>query len=231
MRARLDLLQLMSALALAAAPAGGAAQTVPSPFRFVESGMEAGAFVGRASIAQGRFSYGPSGGVTAGGRWSIDFNGPLGFEVAAGVISGGRDVINPARAEGDRKVGEADVLLGTADARLRFSLTGDRTWNRIAPFIVAGGGLAFDLAGKDPADDLLTAENRFDFGTTFLGTMGLGSKYFVSEGFVLRGDATFSLWKIDTPPGFSDPDLGIEAVEESEWVRGLLFTVAAAIRF
>jgi hypothetical protein len=54
---------------------------------------------------------------------------------------------------------------------------------------------------------------------------------FLSDRFVVRTDAVFSLWKIGTPPGFSDPDRGLEAVEKSEWVSGLHLTVSSSIRF
>ncbi len=149
----------------------------------------------------------------------------------AGLVSGKRDVINPARLEGDRKVGEADVMLGTVDARLRFTFTGDRSWHSLAPFLVAGGGLVFDLSGAQAVDEQLEARDRFDFGTSFLGTFGGGTHLYLTDRLALRGDGVFSLWKIKTPPGFSDPERGIQGVAESEWVSALHFTVSAVIRF
>jgi hypothetical protein len=231
MYARKITLGLVAALLLAATPREVEAQTIPSPFRFVEKRQEAGPFTGVSSVDAGRFGFGPGGGLHLGGRWGINLSGPLGFEAVAGVISGSRDVINPARVEGDRKVGEADVLLGTLDARLRFTLTGDRTWNGLAPFIVAGGGIVFDMAGSDPADDELEDQDRFDPGTSFLGTLGGGLRVSITQRLALRGDALFSLWKLSTPPGFSDPERGFEAVEEGQWVNGVHLTLSTVIRF
>lgn len=220
------------AVVLAALPvAAGAQADITSPYEFIEQNQEAGVFLGHASMDAGRFGFGPSGGPLVGARWGIELSGPISFETEAGLMAGSRDVINPARAEGDRKIAEADAHIANVDARLKFTFTGARTWHGLAPFLVAGGGLAFDLAGEDPADLELEPADRFDFGTSFHGTVGLGSRWFVSEGITLRGDGVFGLWKLSTPPGFSDPERGFDQVEESEWATGFRLTVAALVRF
>ncbi|GMV04876.1 MAG: hypothetical protein AMXMBFR53_11560 [Gemmatimonadota bacterium] len=222
---------LAATLLVAALPVASSAQTIPSPFRFIETRQEAGLFVGSTSAARGRFGFGPGGGLATGARWGIELSGPLGFETTAGIISGTRDVVNPAKVVGDQRIGEADVLMGVVDARLRFTLTGDRTWHRLTPFVVAGGGLAFDASPTSPVDDELETDDRFEMGTSFFGTAGGGARLFLTERLALRGDAVFSLWKIKTPPGFSDPDRGFTGVEEAEWVSALHLTLAAVIRF
>jgi hypothetical protein len=215
--------------ALSAAEAG--AQSVPSPFTFIEKRQEAGPIFGVVDADAGRFGYAPKGGLVYGGRWGLELSGPLSLEGVATVIDGQRDIINPGRDEGDRVVGEAAVLLTTVDARFKFSLTGDRAWHRLSPFIVAGGGVVFDLAGESEADQVLFPEDRFDFGTSFYGTTGIGARWFVTDAFALRLDGTFSLWKVGTPPGFSDPARGFEAVEEGEWLRSLGLTLSSVIRW
>lgn len=227
---------LTAAAIFALAPASVAGQNIPSPFRYVETRQEAGLVFGYTEAARGRFGFGPAGGLRFGGRWGVELSGPLGFEAVAGAISGTRDVINPARIDPsgqvDPKIGEADVLLGTVDARLRFTFTGgDRAWHGLSPYFLAGGGLVFDLSSDQAIDQELEADARFDFGTSFLGTFGAGTRYYLTERLALRGDAVFSLWKIDTPPGFSDPEFGIEAVEESEWTSAAHFTISAVVRF
>jgi len=222
---------LVAAFALVAAPGAAAGQTIPSAFRFVETRQEVGFFAGTSTMTKGRFGFGPAGGLTTGARWGIELSGPLGFETVAGVISGTRDVINPAKVVGDQSIGEADVLMGVVDARLRFTLTGDRSWHRFSPFILAGGGLAFDLSPDSALDEELASDDRFDFGNSFFGTLGGGTRLYLTDRLALRGDAVFSLLKIATPPGFSDPDRGFTAVEESEWVSGLHLTLSAVIRF
>lgn len=212
-------------------PALSAAQSIPSPYRYIETRQEAGLILGKASVNTGRFGYGPSGGTIMGLRWGINLSGPMGLEVVATGIKGTRDVIDPSHAEGNRVVGKADVLLGTFDGRLRFTLTGDRTWHELAPFMVAGAGLVFDLSGSQPADALLDASDQFKFNASFFGTMGGGVRWMLSERLELRGDAVFSLWKLKTPPGFSDPTLGFISVAKSEWTNGGHLTLSTAIRF
>lgn len=207
------------------------AQRIPSPYRYIEKGIEAGPIVGYVSSATGRFGFGPKGGLLTGVRWGIELAGPISFETTAGVIPGTRDIVSPARAEGDRVVGEADALMTTVDARLKFSVPGRRTWHRLSPFLVVGGGLAMDLAGEAPDDDLLEAEDRFEFGTSFFGTTGVGTRLFVTDRLSLRTDALFQLWQIDTPPGWAEPDRGFTGVEESEWVSGYRLSVSATIRW
>lgn len=214
---------------LLATPAQG--QSIPSPYRFVNTRQEAGVFVGTTSAAKGRFGFGPAGGVNLGGRWGVDLSGPLGFEVAAGVISGTRDIINPAKVIGDMRIGEADQMVAMADARLRLTLTGDRTWHGLAPFFVAGGGLAFGFGGDSPLDAQLDSDDRFHFGTTFVGTLGSGVRLALTDRLALRGDALFSLWKIKTPPGFSESARGFSDVEESEWSSGRHLAVSLLYRY
>lgn len=183
------------------------------------------------NLSAGRFGFGPSSAVLLGGRWGIHLSGPLGFEAVADVLSGTRDVVDPRRGDDVVKVGEADVLTGSVEGRLTLTMTGDRTWHGLAPYVSLGGGMIFDLGGDEPADEILLPEDRFDFGSSFLGTAGVGSRFHLTDRFVLRGAGTFSLYKIDTPPGYSDAELGFQAVEEGEWVSGLALSLSLGYRF
>lgn len=213
------------------APMLARAQTIPSPYRYIDTRQGAGLILGRASVSSGRFGYGPAGGTVFGARWEIDFSGPIGLEAVVTGIQGKRDIIDPTHAAGHRTVGTANTLLGTVEGRLRFSLTGARTWHRLAPFVVMGGGLAFDASGTQAADSLVSAADRFKFGTSFIGTMGGGVRWMVSHRVELRGDGVFSLWKLKTPPGFTDPALGFVSVAKSEWANGSQLTFSAILRF
>ena len=231
MRVSLRTIRGAALLALTLAPSAADAQTIPSPYSFLEAKQETGPVIGYMSTSAGRFGYGPPGGKLLGGRWGIEAAGPLSLEGVGGVVSGSRDIVNPGRDEGERKVGEAEVRIMTLDARLKFSFTGDRTWHDIAPFIVLGAGWAFDLTGVDPLDGDLQPADRFSFGNSFFGTVGAGSRWLVTDRWGVRADAVFSLWKLRTPPGFSDPERNFFNVEEGEWVRGLSFTISGLWRW
>ena len=206
-------------------------QAIPSPYSFIEAKQDFGLFAGYMSAKTGRFGYGPSGGQLYGGRYGLQLAGPMSLEGVAGIVSGTRDVVDPRRAEGDRIIGEGDVLITTIDARLKFSATGDRAWHSLSPFVVFGGGVAFDLESPPEQDAILESRDVFEFGTTFFGTVGIGTRWFISNRFALRTDGTFSLWRLKTPPGFSDADRAFESVEDREWVRGLSISASLLYRW
>jgi hypothetical protein len=217
--------------ALLGAPRGAEAQTIPSAYRFVDERQEVGLFAGYLSAGTGTFGFGPPGGLWLGGRYGVELTGPLSLEGVVGAISGTRDVVSPARPEGDRVIGQGDVLVTTVDGRLKLSLVGRRAWHGLSPFLVAGGGIAVDLAESPAADELLEADETFDFGPSFFGTMGLGTRWYLSRRFALRADALFSLWKITTPVGFGDPQYDLGSVPQGQWVRGLSLTGALLFRW
>lgn len=231
MRPFFSLLLLAPLAAGLVRPTVGNAQTIPSPFTYVERSQELGLFTGYLDAQTGRFGFGPSGGWLSGARYAVRLSGPLALEGVLGFASGTRDIINPGRVEGDQIVGEGSVLLTTIDARIRFSVIGNRAWNRLSPFLVFGGGIAFDAAGTPEAEADLEPADVFDFGTSFYGTVGVGSRWFMTETLGLRFDGVFSLWSIDTPPGFSTPPRAFENVEESQWLSGLSFSISLLYRW
>ena len=213
-----------------AAPA--AAQSIPSPYRFIERGQEAGAYVGHVALDRGRFGFGPKGGVFYGGSYAVAVGGLVALEGAVSFMPTERDVVNPRRVEGDRVLDDpAEVALVNLSARLRFNLTGRRTWNRIQPYAVVGAGLIFDAEGRQVEDQRLEEDERFDFGTTFAGVFGAGARVMLTDRIALRGEAAVTLYQLEVPEGWFDPELEIEDVAESEWASAGTFTLGAAYLF
>lgn len=215
---------------LASAPA--AAQSIPSPYRFIEKRQEGGAFVGYFSADPGRFGFGPKSALAAGVRYGLELSGPLGLEGVATFVPTERDVVNPARDEGDRVVGEpAEVSLLFIEARLRFALTGRRTWHGIHPYIFAGAGLGLDVQGRQQEDEVLLEDDRFEFGTRFIGSTGAGVRLILADRLVIRADAALQLYQLKTPGGFQDPDRNLGTVPDSEWMSGKSITLGLAWLF
>ena len=214
-----------------ALPGAASAQTIPSPFEYLERRQEVGIFGGSVSAGTGRFGYAPSGGPMFGARYGVELSGPVGLEGIVSVVDSERDVIDPSRAEGSRLIGQADELLMTIEARLRFSFAGRRMWKRLSPFLTFGGGAVFSAGGDDTLDQTLLPEDVFSFGSSFYGSLGLGTRWFLTDRIALRGGGSFSLWKVDTPPGFSDPTREFEEVEDGEWLRGTTFSLALLWRW
>lgn len=228
-------LYMLSALAVGAAlatPCEVDGQTIPSPYTFIENRQEVGPFIGYLDASTGRFGYAPSGGLWYGARYALQLGGsPMSLEGVAGLVDGTRDIIDPNQPEGQRVVGEADAQLATLEARLRFSATGNRAWRGLSPFLSIGAGVTFDLADTPAANELLEERDVFEFGTSFFGTLGLGARLLLTDSFALRTDGTFSLWRVGTPPGFSESDRDFGAVENREWLRGLSATLSVLYRW
>ncbi|RMH14455.1 MAG: hypothetical protein D6701_11265 [Gemmatimonadetes bacterium] len=226
------MLALGTLLSLAAVPAL-AAQTIPSPYRFVETRKEASLLFGVASPDAGQFGLGPSSGQDVTARLGFDVGSALVLELASYYFLGDRDVQDPRRDEGDRAIGTADLDLLGFDGRLRLNLTGHRTWHRLQPSVFVGGGLAFtrnqDLSVDEAAQ--IPSENRFRFGTKFVASLGAGLAFHASETWVVRGDATLRLWKLNTPSGYQNPALGLGAVPRDEWVQAPTLSIGIGRRF
>jgi hypothetical protein len=218
-------------LACVAVPRPATAQTIPSPYAFIEERQEVGPFAGWANAGTGRFGFGPKGGPIFGVRYAVDLSGPLSLEGNVSFLDGTRDVISPARPEGDRVIGEADVLLTTIDARLRLSATGARTWHGLNPFLVFGAGVAFDPAKPSIAEALLDADELFNFGTKFTAMAGPGIRWSITRHIALRSDMALQLWQLKTPAGYGDPALNLGSVAEGEWVSSLSFTASLLFRW
>ncbi len=223
---------LGSVLAMATMlPLPARSQTVPSPYRFEDTRQEAGVFLGFLSPGTGRFGYGPGPGPFMGARYGLRLGGPFGLEGVVGYLPTTRDLVDPGRFPQNPVVGKVDAKIVTMDARLRFSFTGDRTWNGLNPFGFAGAGFAFDHAGQDPAESVLLTEDRFQFRTTFLSVLGGGIRWLASDRLVVRTDFCLLLWRLTTPAGYRSSDRGFTAVGEREWVSGPSISLGLGLRF
>ncbi len=207
------------------------AQTIPSPYRYIETGQEAGIFIGYLGMGRGQLDLGPGDGPLLGARYGVEVGGPFSIEGVASYFPATRYVMDPRRVEGDRMVGEAQTHMVMADARIKFSLLGRRLWNGVGPYVLAGAGLAFDAAGEQPEEEDLLPDDRFGFGWKFLGLLGAGGRWLPSDRWAFRGDFTLNLWKIDTPDGYFEEDRGLESAPEGEWVSGIGFALGVAFRF
>lgn len=211
-------------------PGAARAQNIPSPYRFVEESQEGGIFLGWLGANRGEFDLGPAPGPIMGLQYAIRVGGPISLEATSFFVPTTRDVIDPDREEGQRKIGEADVLLAGIHGALKFSLIGERTWNDLTPYVTAGAGFVFDARGEQQADRLLGVDDRFDFGSTFLGVLGLGTRWIPGGRIAFRADLDLHLWQLDTPRGFRLIDRFPNA-PESEWVSGLSFSLGGSYLF
>lgn len=205
------------------------AQEITSPFRYVEATQAAGAYVGWLATSTGESDLGPRSAPLLGARYSIRFGGPVTGEA---ILSGGpseRTIYGRTIAGGDTTLvglADTDVFLLLAEAGLRFHLTGPRTWNGLAPFVAASGGLAMDLLGSSEFEEALAEEQRFDFGPGFAVGLGAGTDWFLTERLSARLEARDYVWRLSTPAGLAGTGR-----EETEWTHNFAFTLGAALHF
>ncbi|MDT8370314.1 MAG: outer membrane beta-barrel protein [Longimicrobiales bacterium] len=207
---------LAATLLVATAPL--AAQEISSPYRFVESNRELSFSVGAIGGAEGRFGLGAEDGVGFGAKVGFTLSDLLGVDFGLGYADLTRQVIDPTGEEGPVSVGEASVTQITIDARLRASLTGRRTWHRLQPYIFMGLGLRGDFADDQEADFAVAEEFRAETSTKFMVRGGVGMRFIPGQKWVARVELGGLLYRIDTPPGFSNEELGFEQVEKNEFV-------------
>ncbi len=213
-------------------PADAEAQSIRSPYRFIEGRHEAGVFVAQVPGNRGVMELGPGDGVQFGARYGLELGGPFAVEFAGFLLPTDRHVRAPSESgESIEALGVADALVGGLDGRLRFTLTGPRTWYRLAPFVVAGGGVVGNLSGRIEEEDDLPSEVRFDFGPSFLGILGGGTRVVLTDHLVLRVDATAHFWKLGTPQAFLNLPESAGTVVQQQWPAVGGFSAGLSWRF
>jgi hypothetical protein len=203
-------------------------QLIDSPYRHVETTHSVSLYGGYLEIDPGRFDAAAVSTPLAGARYNIRLGGPASAELGLGFGSSERTIYEASLVNNEIVIepqGVTDVRLILAEAGFRFNLTGPRTWNRLAPFLVGTVGLIADLAGLDTREPVLP-EERFEFGPGFAAGIGLGSDIFLTERFSVRAEARDHLWRLTYPEVFTGtPD------RTNEWVHNFGITLGGSIHF
>lgn len=224
----------LALVALLAAISGSsaAAQDIDSPYRFVETRLEAAMYVGYTGPAEGRFGYGPQGGPTIGGRFGADISNFFGMEAFLAYSSLERDIIDPTGDDGPRAISTATVEQYQLDLRARIQLTGRRSWNGIQPMLYGGIGLRGSLSSSQPGDFAIAEQYRFDTGgAQFAANGGALVRAILGDHWTVRAEAGVLLYRIGTPPGYSEPELDLGNVGQDEWVNAPTFGISLGYRF
>lgn len=231
---------LLAVLAVGASvPAVLTAQTVPSPYEFIERSQDLGGYAAWLLTDRGSADLGPKSGPTYGLHYGIRLSDPLGFGAVAGFMRAERDVIDPSAEGGPATLGTSEFTLVMLAGRLQLNLTGARTWHDLQPYVLIGLGVAFDATGS-PTCGLTSTElqctldpdERFGFNTSVMGQAGIGTAWLPSQRFGLRLTLHDNIWRIEAPPGFLDPELELETFPpEKEWLNNIQLTAALSYWF
>ena len=175
----------------------------------------------------------PASGPVFGFRYQVRAAGPLVVDASIGVSPTDRRLFGTELDEDSTLVQPVDLettvpaTLLMVDVGLRFFLTGPRTWNGLAPFVVGTGGLVGDIRGTFADEGDIPDAALFRFGPSFAVGAGLGTDWFPVPNASLRVEAMGRLWRVSTPEGFLPPAEN----DRSEWNPGLGITVGGALHF
>lgn len=236
---RLSRTVLLLALALAAGARATVAQTIPSPYDYIEKTQATGVFGGYlftdpdVSITDSTsLPLGPASGPVFGIRYQVRAAGPLSIDASVGVSPTERRLFATETDSDSAFSGAVDLettvaaTVLMADVGLRFYVTGPRTWNGLAPFVIGAAGMVGDLGGTYAEEVDIADEARFRFGPAFAVGAGLGTDWFPVPNASLRVEAMGRLWRMSTPSGFLAPN-----DERSEWNPAVGITVGGALHF
>ncbi len=158
-------------------------------------------------------------------------SGPFNLEGTALYFPSKRMVLDTVASDTTlRSLGEADMTIAAFTAALRFDVTGPRTWHRLQPYVVLGGGLAFDLAGESDVEADLPEDVKYDFGTRFLGTAGGGIELHFAQHLTANVDARTLLWKVNTPDPFLRGEASLTRPPD-EWTQNVMLSAGLSFRF
>jgi len=208
----------------------GEAQTVPSPFRYIELTQSASGYAGWLLTDRGEPEIGPHSGPIVGGRYTVRLSGPLSGEVGLAASPGERTVLRRLSAAGEalrlEPVDDVTSLVLIGEAGLRFHVTGPRTWNGLAPYAALTAGGVWDVMGRSDAEEGLESSQRVSFGPAFAVGIGAGTDWFLSERLALRLEARDYLWRLQTPEGLTEVRR-----TQNQWTNNLGLTLGAALYF
>jgi hypothetical protein len=184
------------ALAASSAVAQVGHRPEASPYHDIRKGHTVTALGGYFGGSGGQFNIGPHKGATFGGRYDIRTGSTI--QIGLGVSHGNLDrfIVDPFVRLANRRSGPVRQSVTFAELDLQLNLSGGKSWNRIAPFIGAGVGLAFGSA-TPPADT-----SQYKFGRKIYLVPSAGFRFFITDRLHLRGEARAVFWKMNYPATF-----------------------------
>lgn len=227
----LSLVGLLLPLSLLGLATPSESQTVPSPYRFVDTVHDVNFLVGVASENRGHLDLGPGGGPLMGLRYSFHLSGPFALETLGFLLDTDRRVFDPTGEDGLEELGTTSSIVGSMDGRIRFTLTGDRTWNQLAPFVQAGAGLVGDVKGRARIEEEMSDDARFNFGPSLLGVLGAGTMWLPGDRFGIRAEVVMHIWKLGTPRAFRNLEEELGPISDQEWTAVNALIIGGSLRF
>ena len=218
----------------------GAAQSIRSPYDFVESPRAFYLYGTYVATDRGVIDVGPGSGTGFGLGYTMRISGPFNLDARLTHLPTDRRVYLTTEADsatlrenpraGLEELGTADVSLTLVDVAIRFDITGPRTWHNLQPYVLLGAGGVFRTSTSNEVEQGLPTDVdlrvRFENGVT--GQLGAGVEWHLGDRFGLRMEARDLLWQVDVPSGFLQPG---RVIDDSEWVQTAHLSLGLSYRF
>lgn len=166
-----------------------------SPYRDIPKKMTLTALGGYIGGSGGIFGLGPHDGPVYGGRFGIALSGPIEFSFAVqyGDLVGSRvyrDLDGKLAVSGNIP---SPIWLFETD--MQYTITGAKTWHRLAPYIGGGVGYAWRTSSTESPD-------AFDFGGRFYFAPFAGTRIYVNPRSFIRAEIRGAFWRLAYPPPY-----------------------------
>ncbi len=190
------------ALVMSLAPRGLWAQVghdpARSPFRDILTRQSLTVFGGRFGGNEAAAGVGAQAGRILGGRFRTRLSGPIEMVATVASIASQRIVINPSQPVATRVSGPVDFGLVEADLGLSLSLTGTKTWHRMAPYV--GVGLGVVMPTKSTTDP-----GGYKVSTNFTVAPMLGVRVYTGRRYSLQFEARDNTIRYEWPRDYFVP--------------------------
>ncbi|HQR16806.1 MAG TPA: hypothetical protein PK948_00465 [Gemmatimonadales bacterium] len=173
-----------------------------SPYRDIPKKMTLTALGGYIGGSGGVLGLGPHDGPAYGGRFGIALSGPIEFSVAvqyADLVGARvyRDLAGNLAVSGNIP---SPVWLFETD--VQYTITGGKTWHRLAPYIGGGIGYAWRSSSTESVD-------AYDFGGRFYFAPFAGTRVYVNPRSFIRAEIRGAFWRLAYPPPYYEDITGI----------------------
>jgi hypothetical protein len=221
---------------LVSVPGSASAQEerIETPYRWIEGGTRLGLFGGYIFTNRGSLDLGAGSSPIVGGRLRARLSSPLSLEIGVGYGDSDLWVTDPRLEGGPAVVDTVGTNWLLIEASLQLALTGARSYRRIQPYVLLGGGILQELS-TESSDVLAIPQQPFAFkiGTTPMVHLGLGAEIDISRRFGLALEVRDDLWRLKTPEGWfrldvleNIADSGSTVPDESQWVHNFELTAS-----
>lgn len=206
-----------------------------SPYRPIVARTSIGAVANYIWGGSGTVGVGPADGPGGALRFETRLTGPTDVFASVGWNRLQRLVADPKAPADSQFSGPVNMGVLAAETGLLVLLTGDKSWNGLAPYV--GANLGFAFGSGVPQDT-----SGYGFSTKFVSGPLLGARFYLGQSAYLRVEGRLQFWRLKYPTSYfleparapdDPPVLDPTVTSDTEWTSHptLLIGFGYAFRF